>query len=174
MRSLAGVIAVAVLAAAGLSGATGASGEAADCAWHHHTKRVVKHIRRHGKLKRVVRIRRWWTCDPLPPPPPPVGPARLSVKAIEHGATDFSYLLSRPNVASGDIIIELDNLGSDAHNLNIQQVDSTDPPLHMDDTNPLTNRSASFTLQPGTYRLWCSLPQHEAYGMHATLIVDSP
>nr|MDQ3726329.1 hypothetical protein [Actinomycetota bacterium] len=38
--------------------------EAAECAWKRHTKRVVKHVRRNGRLRKVVRKRHRWTCVP--------------------------------------------------------------------------------------------------------------
>jgi plastocyanin len=136
------------------------------CVRHRHTKRIVHHVRRHGKRRRIVRFKHWWTCDA----PPASGPARLSVKAFEYG-----YLLSRQSVVSGDIIVEFENQGEDAHNLNIAPTDSTDPPIvTYGDTPSLERVSQRFSLAPGSYRLWCDLPEHESRGMHATLIVDSP
>ncbi len=162
------VIVVAILvapvgpAAAGGGASAGASG----CAWHKHTKRVVRHVRRHGKRHRIVRTRHWWTCDPVSSP----GPARLGVKAYE-----YAYTMSRNTVAPGEIIVELDNQGEDPHNLNIAPVGSSGPPLvHFDDTPSLQRTQKTFSLAPGTYDLWCDLPEHEALGMHATLTVSSP
>ena len=144
------------------SGAAGAS----DCVWHKHTKKTVRHVRRNGKRRRVVRLRHWWTCDRVLPP----GPARLSVKAYE-----FGYLLSRPSVAAGDLILELNNQGEDPHNLNIAPEGSADPPIvHFEDTDSLQRVQKRFSLAPGTYRLWCDLPEHEARGMRATLVVSAP
>ena len=34
-------------------------------------------------------------------------------------------------------------------------------------------RAKRFSLTPGTYELWCDLPEHEALGMHATLSVTA-
>jgi hypothetical protein len=151
---------------AGAGPAAAGAARASDCVWHKHTKRIVRHVRRHGKRHRIVRVKHWWTCDPVVPS----GPARLSVKAFEYG-----YLLSRPSVGSGDIIVELDNQGEDPHNLNIAPAGSPDPPIvHYDDTASLERSSKRFSLPPGTYRLWCDLPEHEAKGMHATLLVNSP
>ena len=100
----------------------------------------------------------------------PTGPARLGVKAYE-----YSFLLSRKSVAPGEIIVELDNQGEDPHNLNIAPVGSSGPPLvHFDDTPSLQRSQKRFSLAPGTYELWCDLPEHEALGMHATLTVTPP
>jgi len=142
-----------------------AARSSAKCVWHKHTKRVVRHVRRHGKRRRVVRVKHWWTCDPVAPS----GPARLGVKAQE-----YSFVLSRRSVAPGEIIVELNNEGEDPHNLNIAPAGSTDPPLvHFEDTPSLQRTSKRFSLSPGTYKLWCDLPEHEALGMHATLTVAS-
>jgi len=152
----------AVLVPNGPGHAAGRPASRSDCVWHRHTKRVVVHIRRHGHIQRVVRIRHWWTCDPAPPPPP----ARLGVQSFE-----FHYILSRASVPAGQLIVELSNRGEDDHNLNILREGSDQPPIQLPDTSPGQRRSQTLTVAPGTYRLWCSLPQHEALGMQTTLTV---
>ncbi len=155
---------------------------AADCTWQRQTKRIVKHVRRHGKLRKVVRKRHRWTCVtvpappiavpaptpiPLPPPPEPEPEAnRLSVKAAEY------YLnLSRPSVRAGEVTIELNNRGEDPHDLNLQIEGSEETPLEIPETESLQRSVASFHLPAGSYRLWCSLPEHETKGMYSTLVV---
>jgi hypothetical protein len=84
---------------------------AAECTWKRQVKRIVKRVRRDGKLRRVVRRKVHWVCVPqaaaptapapsAPSPiPPDQGPAplpepeanRLAVKAAE-----YFYVLSRP------------------------------------------------------------------------------
>jgi plastocyanin len=207
--ALAAVAVFAVLAAADLGGGTSAaaaqpSGSATDnCAMHRHGKRVVRQVRRHGKLRTVRRTRHWWTCEPASPQPAPAasapspdsvpapagpppaashpapppgpepelepGPTHLSVKAAE-----YSYVLSRQTLDAGEVTIELDNRGQDAHNLNLQPVEGEEAPLEIAETESLRRRASHFTLQPGTYRLWCSLPAHDEEGMHATLVVAAP
>jgi plastocyanin len=43
-----------------------------------HTKRVVKHVKRHGKPRKVVRLKNYWTCQevatPAPQPTPTPAP----------------------------------------------------------------------------------------------------
>jgi plastocyanin len=163
---------------------------AADCTWHRHSKRVVKHLKRHGQRRQVKRVKHWWACDaepaavptPTPDPVPPVLPtpealpveepeptvSHLSVKAVE-----WSYTLSRPEVATGEVIVELNNEGEDGHNLDLQREGSEDPPLEVPETEPEERTTARFALSPGTYRLYCSLFKHDAKGMHATLVVAS-
>jgi hypothetical protein len=153
------------------------------CTWKRNSKRVVKRVRRHGKVRRVVRVKRWWTCrrSSAPPglggglpflPPDPGGPGapeptvnRLSVKALE-----YKYILSRPSVAAGEVIVELNNQGEDPHNLNLQ-LQGGGPLLEVPEAPAQDRTLERFTLNQGTYRLWCSLDGHEELGMEATLAV---
>lgn len=154
---------------------------AAECSWQRHVKRIVKKVKRHGKLRRVVRRKVRWTCVPaaaapvlaapsLPPAPPAPDPQpepesnRLSVKAAE-----FYFVLSRPSVAPGAVTIELNNQGEDPHNLNLQREGDEGEPFQLPETDSLDRSVASFDLPAGKYRLWCSLPEHEEDGMTATL-----
>jgi plastocyanin len=167
----------------GWSPLQGGRAEAAECSWQRHAKRVVKQVHRHGRAKRVVRTRRWWACDPLAPPaavspkpssepaPLPTEPEpvsnRLGVKSAE-----YLFILSRPSVAAGAVTIELNNQGEDPHNLNLQREGSEEPVLEIAETASQQHQVAQFDLPAGTYRLWCSLPEHDEKGMHATLVVD--
>jgi plastocyanin len=155
------------------------------CAWQQHSKSIVKKVKRHGRLRRIKRLKHWWSCDSqpsafpspatLPLPPAPATPpgeepqpqvSRLGVKAVE-----YSYTLSRPEVSAGETIVELNNQGEDPHNLKLQLEGSEEPPLEVPTAATLEQTSAHFTLAPGTYRLYCSLYKHEAKGMEATLVV---
>ena len=84
---------------------------------------------------------------------------------------EFHYILSRASVPAGELTVELSNRGEDDHNLNILREGSDQPPIQLPDTSPGQRRTQTFTVAPGTYRLWCSLPQHEALGMQTTLTV---
>jgi plastocyanin len=160
------------------------------CTWQRHAKRVVKHVKRHGRVQRVKRVKHWWTCDhgpaasappaappALPPPPTETLPdeepqpegtvSHLGVKAVE-----WSYTLSRPEVTAGKVIVELSNQGEDNHNLKLQREGSGDPPLAVPEAAPDDHTSAGFNLPAGTYRLYCSLFEHDEKGMHATLVVS--
>jgi plastocyanin len=155
------------------------------CTWQRHSKPVFKQVKRHGQLRRVKRVKRWWTCNAQPaalipaaalpgPPTPAAPPAKepepqvsyLGVKAVE-----YSYTLSRPEVSAGETIIELNNQGEDPHNLVLEHEGGGNPSLEIPATPSLSQASAHFTLSPGTYLLYCSLYKHEAKGMQATLLV---
>ncbi len=185
------ILAVALLAAAMLARETRplagapAARAATGCNWTRHAKRVVKRVRRHGRVRRVKRMKHWWTCDPRPAAPadggspaaptpttppqeePPPGIGHLGVKAEE-----WSYTLSREEVSAGEVAIELNNRGGDPHDLNLRLEGSEEPPLQIPITGSLQRTSKRFSLPAGTYRLWCDLPDHDERGMHATLVVS--
>ena len=159
---------------------------AAECLWKRQMKRVVKHVRRHGRLRRVVRRKPRWVCVPqatapigTPPAPSPAPPApeptpepepeanRLAVKSAE-----YYFVLSRPSVQAGELTIELNNRGEDPHNLNLQLEGEEGEPLEIPETPSLARSVATFDLPAGQYRLWCSLPEHEERGMYTSLQVD--
>ncbi|HYG97121.1 MAG TPA: hypothetical protein VD741_08440 [Solirubrobacterales bacterium] len=178
---------VALLALPGAPIRTAPDGAAAaECSWQRQTKRIVKHVRRHGKLRKVVRKRHRWVCvaqpaapavAPSPPAPAPPPPApdpqpepeanRLSVKSAE-----FYFSLSRPAVLAGEVTIELNNRGEDPHNLNLLREGDEGAPLEIPETQSLQRSVATFDLPAGSYRLWCSLPQHEEWGMYTSLQVQ--
>jgi plastocyanin len=153
--------------------------EAAACVWHRHTKRVVRHVRRHGQHRTVSRRRHWWTCDGTPTPPiapaspaPPAGEPETTSNRLGVRAVEFYFVLSRPGVEAGEVTIELDNRGEDAHDLNLQrQGGGEEPVLELGETQSLQRATARFDLAAGTYRLWCSLPEHREKGMETTLVV---
>jgi plastocyanin len=107
--------------------------------------------------------------DTTPAEPGAGGPARVQVTAQDTGA--FSFVLSRPTVPAGKVIMEFVNRGQDEHNLN-----ADDPTESLAGTIPNTAPGAHPTmtliLHPGSYTLFCSLPGHEARGMKATLVVE--
>jgi len=189
--------ALTLVAALGLGALASDGASATDCAWQRHAKRVVKKVKRHGKVRRVVRIQQRWTCDPVttapapsappaatpapqPEPSPQPGPEeealprRVSVKASDDVAEAFSFGLSRPYVVAGEVTVELNNSeGGDPHNLNIRPLGSEVPPLEIPEAGPGERRLGRFELPPGTYQLYCSLPQHEEWGMSVALEVRS-
>ena len=92
-------------------------------------------------------------------------PARLLVTAKE-----FSLSLSRTSIKSGPAIIQLQNLGEDAHDLTLKRIGGTRvyriKTVQPGDVGELDTRLAA-----GRYKLWCSLANHAALGMRTTLVV---
>jgi plastocyanin len=92
-------------------------------------------------------------------------PVRLQVAARE-----YSLTLSALRVKSGPAVVELVNYGQDAHDLRLQRRGAR----HIAGIGTVgAGRYAdvSLKLAPGRYSLWCSLGNHRALGMRATLIV---
>lgn len=104
--------------------------------------------------------------SPEPEPEPEPEANRLAVKSVE-----FYFVLSRPSVKAGEVTIELNNQGEDAHNLNLRREGDEGEPLQIAETAADQRSVAGFDLPPGRYRLWCSLPEHEEKGMETTLTV---
>ena len=96
-------------------------------------------------------------------PPPP--PARVQVVAQE-----FRYTLSRQTIKAGWAIIELNNSGQDAHDLRLQRVGGKRV-YAWPNVQAGAVADKTFKLLPGRYRLWCSVANHRALGMQATLTV---
>jgi plastocyanin len=158
---------------------------AADCAWQRQVKRVVKRVKRHGKVRRVVRRKVHWTCVPLaaapivpapepaaPAPPPPDPEPEPEANRLAVKAAEFYFVLSRPSVEPGEVTIELNNQGEDPHNLNVLlEGDDEGKALQFPETDSEERSVETFDLPAGKYKLWCSLPEHEEQGMTATLQV---
>jgi plastocyanin len=95
--------------------------------------------------------------------PPP--PARVQVVAQE-----FRFALSRQTIKAGWAIIELHNSGQDAHDLRLRRVGGTRVyALPVTQSGRTVDRE--FRLLHGTYRIYCSIANHRALGMQATLVV---
>ncbi len=92
-------------------------------------------------------------------------PARVQV-----GADEFGYVLSRPAITAGPAIVQLANFGEDEHDLRLRRIGGTRTyRLGTVEPGGVTELEARFL--PGRFRLWCSLADHRARGMSATLLV---
>lgn len=99
--------------------------------------------------------------------PVTTAPARLQVTGRE-----YSLTLSHPSIAAGAAIVEFDDAGEDPHNLHIRPAADGPDVTAWALEYPGDHNQQSFSLAPGTYVLYCSLPGHEALGMEATLTVN--
>ena len=116
----------------------------------------------------------------LPPvgpssPPVPVVPtqpaARLQATAQDL-STPWSITLSHASITAGPAIIELRNLGQDAHNLHIRPAAGGADVFAFPTVESGRFDDEHLTLAAGSYTLYCSLPSHEDLGMKATLVVQ--
>jgi hypothetical protein len=92
-------------------------------------------------------------------------PARLLVTASE-----FRLSLSRATLKAGPAIIQLQNLGEDAHDLRLQRIGGKRV-YRIATVQPGGVGELDATLLVGKFRLWCSLADHAALGMRTTLVV---
>jgi hypothetical protein len=108
--------------------------------------------------------------DPGPGQPDPGAPALPSFVSVS--AREFSLTLSRPLVGAGAVRIELRNVGEDPHNLVVNPEGQGNALAAFDVLDPGAYQRKTVALEPGRYRLWCSLELHEGYGMSTTLRVQ--
>jgi plastocyanin len=102
-------------------------------------------------------------------PATPPAPAHVEVTAEDTEA--FRFVLSRPSVPAGHVIIEFVNHGQDEHNLNALEPAEGSVAGSIPNTAPNAHPSLSVDLRRGSYTLFCSIADHEAKGMKATLVV---
>ncbi len=96
-------------------------------------------------------------------------PARLLVYAQE-----WSLWPSRPSVKAGTVVVQLWNRGQDAHDLRIRRF-SRGAMVGRTQGDAVTQSGklsqATWRLSPGTYELYCSMPDHLKRGMHTRITV---
>lgn len=94
-----------------------------------------------------------------------------SIVHVQVTAVEYHYTLSRTTVPAGKVALQFVDDGQDEHNLNVLsgegEVEAAFP-------NTVSHgvREQTVTLRKGSFTLFCSLPEHEAKGMHATLTVQ--
>ncbi|MFN8223861.1 MAG: hypothetical protein U0R50_11530 [Gaiellales bacterium] len=93
-------------------------------------------------------------------------PARTQVSA-----TEFHLTVSRLRVPAGPVIVELYNRGEDDHDLALRRVGPGAVTRRIGVVAPGKVGELTARLRPGTFRLWCTLADHRARGMRATLVV---
>ena len=96
----------------------------------------------------------------------PRPPARIQVTADE-----FRLTLSRGSIASGPAVLELLNLGEDDHDLALRRIARGARTLRLPIVTPGSLSELEARLSRGRYRLWCTIADHRARGMLATLVV---
>ena len=95
----------------------------------------------------------------------PKNPARLQVVADE-----FTLTLSRGTIRHGDAVVELANFGEDDHDLALRRLGGTRT-FRVGIVHPGQVGELDWKLRAGRYALWCTLGDHRAHGMRATLVV---
>ncbi len=94
-------------------------------------------------------------------------PARLQVSADE-----FGVALSRSAIHGGPAIVELVNYGEDDHDLALRRVGGTRT-YRLGIVHPGQTGALEARFRPGRFVLWCTLADHRARGMQASLVVKA-
>lgn len=92
-------------------------------------------------------------------------PSHLQVTQLE-----YRLVLSRGAIRSGTLDLEELDGGADPHDLRLRR-EGGGSTIYGRLLNPGRRWDGVVYLAPGTYRLWCSLPEHAKLGMHAVLHV---
>lgn len=94
-----------------------------------------------------------------------------SVPHVQVVAVEYHYTLSRTTVPEGKVVLQFVNDGQDEHNLNVLSGEG-----ELESSFPKTVshgvRETTLNMRKGNFTLFCSLPEHEAKGMKATLTVE--
>ena len=103
-----------------------------------------------------------------PPLTLPAPPAHLLAYASE-----YRLNASRAAAPAGRLIAQLKNSGQDDHDLTVRRANgggalATTGTVHAGELGGLR-----LTLKPGRYVLYCSISDHEARGMRATLVIST-
>jgi len=96
----------------------------------------------------------------------PRPPSRMQVTSSE-----FEFVVSRAKLRQGRAIVELVNLGEDPHDLALRRTARGARTYSTPEVLPGGERTISLRLYPGRYQLWCTIADHRARGMRATLTV---
>ena len=100
----------------------------------------------------------------------PLGAHAASASHLQVSELEYRLGLSRGVVKAGTLDLEQLDVGTDAHDLRLRRTGSGST-IYGRLLTPGKRWDGVVYLKPGTYRLWCSLPEHEKLGMHATLRV---
>jgi plastocyanin len=195
MRHALPVLAVAALAVALFAGTRPVDDAHAATSCTRHTKRVVKHVKRHGKRTPIVHLKHWWTCkavaepvgsipaapsSPIPPaetPQPQPEPEPNAIGVVARDANKhFIFEPSRTAVKSGQLTVQLINEGEDPHTMDMQRIGAGGTPegevVEIPETASKHQSADTVEVQPGRYRMWCTLFHHAEEGMETEITVE--
>jgi hypothetical protein len=99
----------------------------------------------------------------------PASSAEQAPDRVMARGSEFDLLLSKPKVKPGRVIVQFVNDGEDPHDLFLQRVGGrTQVSSGVVTPGGYVNLDARLRKR-STYALWCSLSDHRALGMEATL-----
>jgi len=98
--------------------------------------------------------------------------AKPAPARVQASADEFSLAVSRSSIRSGPAIVELVNYGEDDHDLALRRVGGTRT-YRIGIVHPGKTAELEAPLRAGRFTLWCTLADHRARGMRATLRVTT-
>jgi plastocyanin len=90
--------------------------------------------------------------------------------AVQASGSEYRIALSRSSIRQGRVRLEFVNYGEDVHDLAIRRIGSKRQ-SNVGETRPGDRRVGRYRVRRGTYLLWCTISDHRARGMRATLKV---
>lgn len=108
---------------------------------------------------------------PIQAPQEETNTAPPAVTHVQVAAVEYHFTLSRTTVPAGKVVFDFVNNGQDEHNLNLLSGEGS-LAGSFPNTPSKGVREQTIEMRSGDYTLFCSLPEHEAKGMHATLTVE--
>jgi plastocyanin len=96
--------------------------------------------------------------------------AATASSAVQASGSEFRINLSRSKVEPSKLRLEFVNYGEDDHDLAVRRVGTT-LVRNLGTTKPGERSVERFKVRKGTYLMWCTLADHRARGMKATLKV---
>jgi plastocyanin len=112
------------------------------------------------------------TPSEAPPSEAPSEAEPPSVPHVQVSAVEYSFTLSRTSVPAGKVILQFVNDGQDEHNLQIAEGEEGPLAGSFAATPSKGVGRLQLEMRRGSYTLFCSLYEHEAKGMKATLTVE--
>jgi plastocyanin len=112
-----------------------------------------------------------------PPPAPTPEPEPNAVGVVARDANKhFTFEPSRTTVKSGQLTVELINEGEDPHTMDMQRIGPGGTPegevVEIPETISKHQSAETFEVQPGRYRMWCTLFHHAEEGMETEITVE--
>jgi len=106
-------------------------------------------------------------------------PVRSDGRTLRVKLDEFRVLPQNSEVAPGRLRIVATNIGRVPHNLKVVRIDEEDreaPPIEIGGTGTAQpGETATFTfhaLEPGEYRVVCTITNHDDLGQYGKLVVD--
>ncbi|HEX3360262.1 MAG TPA: cupredoxin domain-containing protein [Solirubrobacterales bacterium] len=102
-------------------------------------------------------------------------PNAVSITANDR-TTPYGYAPSHKVVKPGELTVQLIDKGEDEHNMDMEKVGPGNAPegpivVAVSATSNGNSKPTTVDVEPGTYRMWCTLPGHAEKGMETTITV---